>query len=84
MKGHSLVPLLKDVETDWPYMARTSFGPGNYAILSERYRFIQYNDGSEELYDHSKDAQEWYNVIDNPENDATHPTAPETNSPRTI
>ena len=69
-EGHSLVPLLKDVETDWPYMARTSFGPGNYAILSEHYRFIQYNDGSEELYDHSKDAQEWYNVIDNPENDA--------------
>ena len=25
---------------------------------------------NEELYDHSKDAQEWYNVIDNPENDA--------------
>ncbi|MFT5725779.1 MAG: arylsulfatase A-like enzyme [Bacteroidia bacterium] len=69
-EGHSLVPLLKDVEADWPYMARTSFGPGNYAILSEQYRFIQYNDGSEELYDHSKDAQEWYNVIDNPENDA--------------
>ena len=70
-EGHSLVPLLKDVEADWPYMARTSFGPGNYAIRSEQYRFIQYNDGSEELYDHSKDAQEWYNVIDNPENDAT-------------
>jgi arylsulfatase A-like enzyme len=68
-EGHSLVPLLKDVETDWPYMARTSFGPGNYAILSEHYRFIQYNDGSEELYDHSKDAQEWYNVIDNQEYD---------------
>ena len=70
-EGHSLVPLLKDEEADWPYMARTSFGPGNYAILSEQYRFIQYNDGSEEFFDHSKDTQEWYNVIDNPENHAT-------------
>ena len=69
-EGHSLVSLLKDVEADWPYMARTSFGPGNYAILSEQYRFIQYNDGSEEFYDHSKDAQEWYNVIDNSEYEA--------------
>ena len=66
-EGHSLVPLLKDVEADWPYMARSNFGPGNYAILSEHCRFIQYNDGSEEFYDHSKDPQEWHNVIDHAE-----------------
>ena len=69
-EGHSLVPLLKDVEADWPYYARTSFGPGNYAIRSEQYRFIQYNDGSEEFYDHSKDPHEWQNVIDNSEYEA--------------
>jgi len=65
-EGHSLVPLLKEVKSDWPHMARTSFGPGNYAITSEDYRFIQYNDGSEEFYDRSNDPQEWYNVIDDP------------------
>ena len=48
-------------------MARSNFGPGNYAIISEQYRFIQYNDGSEEFYDHSKDPQEWRNVIDHAE-----------------
>ena len=37
------------------------------AIAPERYRFIQYNDGSEEFYDHSKDPQEWRNVIDQAE-----------------
>ena len=47
-------------------MARTSFGPGNYAIISERYRFIQYNDGSEEFYDHAKDPHEWNNVVEDP------------------
>lgn len=62
-EGKSLVPLLKNIEADWPNYARTSFGPGNYAIVSEDYRFIQYNDGSEEFYDHTKDAHEWNNVI---------------------
>ena len=65
-EGHSLVPLLKEDEGNWPYLARTSFGPGNYALTSERFRFIQYSDGSEEFYDHSNDSQEWYNVIDSP------------------
>jgi arylsulfatase A-like enzyme len=66
-EGHSLAPLLKDPDADWPHMARTSFGPGNYAIVSKRYRFIQYNDGTEEFYDHAKDLHEWNNVAKNPE-----------------
>ena len=66
-EGHSLVPLLKDSKADWPHVARTSFGPGNYAIVSERYRFIQYNDGTEEFYDHTKDPNEWHNVAKDPE-----------------
>jgi arylsulfatase A-like enzyme len=66
-EGHSLKPLLKNPQADWQHMARTSFGPGNYSIKSERYRYIHYNDGSEEFYDHSKDPQEWNNQIKNPE-----------------
>jgi arylsulfatase A-like enzyme len=63
LQGNSLVPLLKDSKSDWRHYARTSFGPGNYAIVSEQYRFIQYNDGSEEFYDHTKDPKEWHNKI---------------------
>ncbi|NNE77153.1 MAG: sulfatase [Pricia sp.] len=66
-EGNSLVPLLENSKYDWPHYARTSFGPGNYAIVSERYRFIQYNDGSEEFYDHATDPHEWDNQIDNPD-----------------
>ena len=66
-EGKSLVPLLKNIEAEWPHYARTSFGPGNYAIVSERYRFIQYNDGSEEFYDHTTDPHEWQNVINKAE-----------------
>jgi arylsulfatase A-like enzyme len=65
-EGHSLVPLLKDPNAKWAHFARSSFGPGNYAIISERYRFIQYNDGSEEFYDHVKDPHEWNNVVNDP------------------
>tara|TARA_B100000809_G_scaffold54621_1_gene50287 strand:+ start:24341 stop:25804 length:1464 start_codon:yes stop_codon:yes gene_type:complete len=62
-EGNSLVPLLKNPKATWPHYARTSFGPGNYAIVSENYRFIQYADGSEEFYDRSKDPHEWNNAI---------------------
>jgi len=64
LEGQSMVPLLKNHEAAWPHTARTSFGPGNYAICSERYRYIHYNDGSEEFYDHSTDPNEWHNLID--------------------
>jgi len=65
-EGNSLIPLLKEGQvTEWPYYARTSFGPGNYAIVSKNYRFIRYNDGSEEFYNHKNDPQEWYNEIGN-------------------
>ena len=67
LEGNSLVPLLKNPKADWPHYARTSFGPGNYSIVSEDYRYIHYNDGSEEFYDRTKDTHEWNNVITNPE-----------------
>ena len=66
-EGHSLLPLLKDPEAEWPHLARTSFGPGNVSLRSERYRYIRYVDGSEELYDHHKDPNEWTNLAQNPE-----------------
>jgi len=63
LEGHSLLTLLKNPEADWPHMARTSFGPGNCSIRSERYRYIRYNDGSEEFYDHHHDPHEWNNLM---------------------
>jgi len=68
LEGNSLVPLLNDQKANWPHLSRTSFGPGNYAIISEKYRFIQYHDGSEELYNLNNDPHEWYNIANKPEN----------------
>lgn len=61
-EGQSLVPLLESPTMPWDHPAITSFGPDNYAVRSTRYRFIQYHDGSQELYDHSTDPHEWDNL----------------------
>jgi arylsulfatase A-like enzyme len=65
-EGQSLVPLMKNPQREWKHPAITSFGLGNYSIRSTHFRFIQYFDGSQELYDLRNDPHEWKNLIDNP------------------
>jgi arylsulfatase A-like enzyme len=67
LEGHSLVPLLKNEKADWRYKARSCFGLGNVAIVSDTYRYIHYVDGSEEFYNYKKDMHEWENLINKPE-----------------
>ena len=62
VEGRSLVPLLDDPAREWPYPALTTYGRGNHAVRTERYRYIRYADGSEELYDHANDPDEWTNL----------------------
>jgi len=47
--------------------AMTTWGRGNYTLRSEDWRYTHYFDGSEELYSHADDPDEWVNEIDNPE-----------------
>ena len=61
-EGHSLRPLLADPEADWAHAALTTYGYGNHSVRGERYRYIVYEDGSEELYDHQSDPNEWRNL----------------------
>ncbi len=62
LDGKSLVPLLKDPRKKWERPVLTTYGYKNHAIRTEKWRFIQYRDGSEELYDHSSDPNEWRNL----------------------
>ena len=66
LEGASLMPLVENPEAPWDRPAITSFGPNNHAIRSERWRYISYADGSEELYDHSVDKNEWHNIAGDP------------------
>lgn len=66
LEGVSLVPLLKDPKISWDHPAVTTNGLGNHSVRTERWRYIQYNDGSEELYDHDADPNEWTNLAEDP------------------
>ncbi|MHC4147761.1 MAG: sulfatase, partial [Planctomycetota bacterium] len=66
LEGRSLVPLLKNPKAEWDRPALTTHGRNNHSLRGERYRYIRYSDGTEELYDHEKDALEWINLADDP------------------
>ena len=67
LEGTSLVPLLEDPGAEWDRPAISTHLFGNHAVRSERFRYIRYHDGSEELYDHDTDPNEWHNLADAPE-----------------
>jgi len=67
LAGHSIAPLLKNPDQDWPFVAVTSHGEGNVAVTDARYHYIRYADGAEELYDHRNDPREYENLAKQPE-----------------
>lgn len=69
LEGTSLVTLLEDPEADWTRPAITTYGQNNHAVRTERWRYIRYYDGSEELYDHAADTREWINLAADPKFD---------------
>lgn len=63
LDGQSLKPLLNDPSQQWNRPVVMTYGSGNHAVQTQRWRYIRYADGGEELYDHSKDANEWENLV---------------------
>ena len=73
LDGSSLKPLLLDPAAKRDRPAITCMGGGQnvgYAARDERWRYIRYADGSEELYDHQTDPHEWTNLASKPEHAA--------------
>ncbi|MGD8241094.1 MAG: sulfatase [Armatimonadota bacterium] len=62
LEGQSLVPLLRNAKASWDRPALTTYKRGNHSLRTERWRYIRYNDGTEELYDHGNDELEWNNL----------------------
>lgn len=66
LDGKSIMPVFKDAAARWDRNSVTFYGENYSGVRSERYRYIKYSDGSEELYDHSTDPYEHKNVAAKP------------------
>jgi len=67
LEGLSLYAQLKDPLARRKVPALTTYLLGNHSVRDERWRYIRYSDGGEELYDHDQDTQEWTNLAAKPE-----------------
>jgi len=70
VQGVSIKPLLADPNAPWDRPAVTTHQFSNHAVRSERWRYIRYADGGEELYDQEKDPLEWTNLANDPQYNA--------------
>lgn len=66
VQGTSLVPLLKDPgkRSDRAVVSTSTFS--THVVSGERFRYLSYSDGSEELYDIVDDPHEWHNLAFDP------------------
>ncbi len=71
VEGKSIKSLLLAPHAAWDHPAITTWHRNNHAIRTERWRYIHYADGSEELYDHEIDPYEWKNLANDPKLRAT-------------
>lgn len=66
LEGVTLVPQLNDPKTPRKQPAIISCFYGNHAVRTRDWRLIAYADGSEELYDHRSDPDEFKNLAGEP------------------
>lgn len=62
LDGQSLMSILEDTEYERSTPAICTHGPDNHVVVTDQWRFIQYADGSRELYDRKEDKYEWHNL----------------------
>ncbi len=56
--------MLADPSAEWDRPVVTTYQYSEYSVRDERWRYLRYIDGSEELYDHDDDPEEWNNLAD--------------------
>jgi arylsulfatase A-like enzyme len=67
LEGTSLVPSLRNPDAFSDRAVITTQGRNNHAVSPQNWRFVQYADGSMELYEHQKDPNEFTNLALEPE-----------------
>ena len=66
VQGKSLVPILHKLETKVKNSA-LSFVPKGISLRTEKWSYMKYKDGSEELYDMRIDSKQFQNLVEKPE-----------------
>ena len=66
LEGESIVPIIDQPETKRQKPVLSSWYYKNYAVRSNNWRYIQYRDGGEELYNHENDPGEHTNLASDP------------------
>ena len=64
--GVDLRPIWGDPQAGASRGVLTAHHHGNLAVRTAQHRLIRYADGSEELYDHATDPNEWNNLVADP------------------
>lgn len=64
--GVSLAPLLADPSATWNRATLSTWLPGNHVVIQDRWRYIRYQEGAEELYDMKTDPDQFTNLAANP------------------
>lgn len=67
VQGVSIKPLLADPQAPWDRPGVTTSQQGQHSVRTEKWRYIRYQDGTEELYDEVSDPYEWTNLAAKPE-----------------
>ena len=66
LDGIDLTPVLSGKKKDRGEPVISTYGPGNHSLRNDRYRYIRYRNGAEELYDEQADQYEFRNLAKDP------------------
>jgi arylsulfatase A-like enzyme len=66
-QGVSIKALLANPQARWAVPAVTTYRYKNHTVRTSDWRYIRYANGDEELYDETKDPNEWTNLAARPE-----------------
>lgn len=64
VEGVSVTPLLRNPNAQWdgpPAIGTWHFN--NHTVRTDRWRYLEWDNGNAELYDHDADPFEWYNLL---------------------
>lgn len=66
LDGQDLVPVLSNPAKPMDRQVLIAGNEGEFAVVTDRWRYIRYLDGGEELYDRHADPNEWVNLAGDP------------------